>query len=128
MQCDSTISIEKEARNSEKASVPSIDQISSTHFHSIFPFHFANSNPSFFIDPIASTYSNKRFFSSSYTNSPTNNEIRLEAMVLSPFRLNSIMIVPSILRIISTSLFPFHMPSSSMAPVSASYSMPHPSR
>ena len=62
MQCDSTISIEKEGRNSEKASVPSIDQISSTHFHSIFPFHFASSNPSFFIDPIASTISNKRFF------------------------------------------------------------------
>ena len=32
------------------------------HFHSIFPFHFASSNPSFFIDPIASTISNKRFF------------------------------------------------------------------
>ena len=62
MQCDSTISIEKEGRNSDKASVPSIVQISSTHFHSIFPFHFASSNPSFFIDPIASTISNKRFF------------------------------------------------------------------
>ena len=62
MQCDSTISIEKEGRNSEQASVPSIVQISSTHFHSIFPFHFASSNPSFFIDPIASTISNKRFF------------------------------------------------------------------
>ena len=62
MQCDSTISIEKEGRNSEKASVPSIVQISSTHFHSIFPFHFASSNPSFFVDPIASTISNKRFF------------------------------------------------------------------
>ena len=62
MQCDSTISIEKEGRNSEKASIPSIDPISSTHFQSIFPFHFACSNPSFFIDPIASTISNKRFF------------------------------------------------------------------
>ena len=62
MQCDSTISIEKEERNSDKASVPSIDQISSTHFHSIFPFHFASNNPSFFIDPIASSISNKRFF------------------------------------------------------------------
>ena len=99
MQCDSTISIEKEERNSEKASVPSIDQISSTHFHSIFPFHFASSNPSFFIDPIASTISNKRFFFFII-----HTGIRLEAMVLFPFRLNSIMIVPSILRMISTSL------------------------
>ena len=62
MQCDSTISIEKKGRNSEKASVPSIVQITSTHFHSIFPFHFASSNPSFFIDPIASAISKKRFF------------------------------------------------------------------
>ena len=102
MQCDSTISIEKEGRNSDKASVPSIDQISSTLFHSIFPFHFASSNPSFLIDPIASTISNKRFFffiiqefSHKHRNSPTNTGIRLEAMVLSPFRLNSIMIVSS---------------------------------
>ena len=62
MQCDSITSIEKEGRNSDNTSVPSIVQISSTHFHSIFPFHFASSNPSFFIDPIASTISNKRFF------------------------------------------------------------------
>ena len=42
--------------------MPSIIEISSTHFHSIFPFHFASSNPSFFIDSVSSTISKKRFF------------------------------------------------------------------
>ena len=45
-----------------RTSVPSIIQISSTHFHSIPPFYFAISYPSFFINIVSPTISNKRFF------------------------------------------------------------------
>ena len=59
-------------------------------FHSIFPFHFVSSNPSFFIDPVSSTISINQFFLSIIIefSSIDRNSIRNYEFVSISYQLN----------------------------------------